>query len=140
MTAHLQAVSKLLLDSSAPVLNRLLSLLSYCLQAVAAHDTLQTSHRVPIGLDSEPEPSEPPLLRRGRRSPTKLVAQTVADILETASELMLVREDYRTRLTSAGTEQKSKTAQQIRFNSVRKLVSPALCRNCIYGPFSVFKL
>uniref|UniRef100_A0A3Q3J1C2 Polycystic kidney disease protein 1-like 1 n=1 Tax=Monopterus albus TaxID=43700 RepID=A0A3Q3J1C2_MONAL len=119
VTAHVQAISDQFLESSTPVqyhldhetLDTLITLLSYILQATAtSHDfTLETPHSVSIiqALDSPtgqnlrnttaapdayvPDSSSGAHIKQGGLSSEKQVVQLVADLLQTASDLMLVR-------------------------------------------------
>nr|XP_020465285.1 polycystic kidney disease protein 1-like 1 [Monopterus albus] len=117
VTAHVQAISDQFLESSTPVqyhldhetLDTLITLLSYILQATAtSHDfTLETPHSVSIiqALDSPtgqnlrnttaapdayvPDSSSGAHIKQGGLSSEKQVVQLVADLLQTASDLML---------------------------------------------------
>lgn len=110
VTGHVQVISKQLSESSAPgrfyldqkTLNTLVSLLSYSLQAaVASNDftpAMSTSADITQTLKSDPHdeiqdsPSSVYIKRDGSIS-TKQALQLIADILQTASDLMLVREN-----------------------------------------------
>lgn len=119
MTAHIQAISDQSLESSTPVLynldnktlNNLITVLSYTLQAVVnSHESiLETSHNVFITQAPESDSPKGENIRTVIGAPhgcdshigkeglisTKQVVRLVADIHQTASDLMLVRKNRR---------------------------------------------
>lgn len=117
MTLHVQAISEKFSESSAPVwyyldqktLNTLVALLSHSLQAAVARDDFD-SDDTEGALESDsreehiknatassdgcsPETSSGVYVKRGRSISARQAVQLVADILEAASDLMLVREN-----------------------------------------------
>lgn len=103
MTVHVQIISKQFSESGAPVwfyleqetLDTLVALLSHSLQVASNVFTpeMSTSADITQALESHDETQGSPKGVYIKRGGSKQALQLVADILQTASHLMLVREN-----------------------------------------------